>query len=464
MLPVVTVVDVGNRNFELVNRGFQGHGLCVLRFCKRFGIKFAWTWCISNRIGELHLSKTYFLKMNIDALKQGADALFILLGGVMVLAMHAGFAFLELGTVRKKNQVNALVKILVDFALSAVVYFTVGYALAYGSSFFVGAQQLAQRNGYDLVKFFFLLTFAAAIPAIVSGGIAERAKFWPQLIATALIVGLVYPVFEGIAWNERFGVQAWIKALTGEHFHDFAGSVVVHAMGGWIALAAVILLGARYNRYRKDGAISAHPPSSIPFLALGAWILVVGWFGFNVMSAQTLEKISGLVAVNSLMAMVGGTIAALLVGKNDPGFVHNGPLAGLVAVCAGSDLMHPFGALIVGAVAGALFVWMFTLTQNRWKIDDVLGVWPLHGLCGAWGGIAAGIFGSSALGGMGGVSLAAQVIGTVMGVAWALIGGLVVYGGLKYTLGLRLSEEEEFEGADLSIHHISATPDGEVSW
>ena len=400
----------------------------------------------------------------MEALKQGADALFILLGGIMVLAMHAGFAFLELGTVRRKNQVNALVKILVDFSVSTVVYFMVGYTVAYGTSFFVGAEVLAARNGYDLVKFFFLLTFAAAIPAIISGGIAERARFWPQLIATAVIVGFIYPFFEGIAWNQQFGIQAWIKALTGAEFHDFAGSVVVHAVGGWIALPAVILLGARSNRYRKDGAISAHPPSSIPFLALGAWILTVGWFGFNVMSAQTLDKISGLVAVNSLMAMVGGTLAALVVGKNDPGFVHNGPLAGLVAVCAGSDLMHPLGALVVGAAAGTVFVVMFTLTQNRWKIDDVLGVWPLHGLCGTLGGVAAGIFGSTALGGLGGVSLSAQLIGTAMGVVWAVLGGTVVYGLLKATMGLRLSQEEEYDGADLSIHNISASPDREANW
>ncbi len=400
----------------------------------------------------------------MEALKQGADALFILLGGIMVLAMHAGFAFLELGTVRRKNQVNALVKILVDFSVSTVVYFMVGYTVAYGTSFFVGAEVLAAKNGYDLVKFFFLLTFAAAIPAIISGGIAERARFWPQLIATAVIVGFIYPIFEGIAWNQQFGVQAWIKALTGAEFHDFAGSVVVHAVGGWIALPAVILLGARSNRYRKDGAISAHPPSSIPFLALGAWILTVGWFGFNVMSAQTLDKISGLVAVNSLMAMVGGTLAALVAGKNDPGFVHNGPLAGLVAVCAGSDLMHPLGALVVGAAAGTVFVVMFTLTQNRWKIDDVLGVWPLHGLCGTLGGVAAGIFGNTAFGGLGGVSLAAQLIGTAIGVVWAVVGGTVVYGLLKATMGLRLSQEEEYDGADLSIHNISASPDREANW
>ena len=396
----------------------------------------------------------------MDAVRQGADVLFILLGAIMVLAMHSGFAFLELGTVREKNQVNALVKILTDFAASTLAYFFVGYGIAYGVSFLVGAESLVQKNGFELVKFFFLLTFAAAVPAIISGGIAERARFPPQLLASFLIVGLIYPLFEGIAWNQLFGVQAWIKQLAGEEFHDFAGSVVVHAFGGWIALVAVLLLGARTGRYSRDGrSLAAHPPSSIPFLALGAWVLAVGWFGFNVMSAQTLDKISGLVAINSLMAMVGGTLAALLAGRNDPGFVHNGPLAGLVAVCAGSDVMHPVGALVVGAVAGCIFVYMFTMTQNRWRIDDVLGVWPLHGLCGAWGGIAAGVFGSKALGGLGGVSLLAQALGTGLGIAMALVGGLLVYGGLKLAIGLRMEAEDEFNGADLSIHRISATPD-----
>ncbi|MDD4880933.1 MAG: ammonium transporter, partial [Gallionellaceae bacterium] len=363
----------------------------------------------------------------MDAYKTGSDMIFVLLGAIMVLAMHAGFAFLEMGTVRRKNQVNALVKILTDFSISTIAYFFIGYGVAYGIHFFSGADVLAQKSGYDLVKFFFLLTFAAAIPAIISGGIAERARFNPQLAATFVLVGFVYPFFEGLAWNNNFGFQDWLNGLAGARFHDFAGSVVVHAMGGWIALSAVLLLGARRNRYRHDGMISAHPPSSIPFLSLGAWILTVGWFGFNVMSAQSVEAASGLVAVNSLMAMVGGTLAALVAGRNDPGFIHNGPLAGLVAVCAGSDLMHPIGALVTGAVAGGMFVWMFTTTQNKWKIDDVLGVWPLHGLCGAWGGIAAGIFGAKALGGLGGVSLLAQFLGTLTGIVIALAGGALVY-------------------------------------
>ena len=392
----------------------------------------------------------------MDNLVSQGDVLFVLLGAIMVLAMHAGFAFLEVGTVREKNQVNALAKIMADFSISTIAYFFIGYSLAYGIDFYAAANVLSEKSAYELVKFFFLLTFAAAIPAIVSGGIAERATFKPQLIASFILVGFLYPFFEGIIWNGNFGFQDFLNHTFGAPFNDFAGSVVVHAMGGWIALAAVLILGPRLGRYTKDGRLNAFPPSNIPFLALGSWILTVGWFGFNVMSAQSLEGVSGLVAVNSLMAMVGGTLASLVIGKNDPGFLYNGPLAGLVAVCAGSNLFHPLGALTVGLVAGALFVWSFSLTQNKWKIDDVLGVWPLHGICGAWGGIAAGIFGLELFGGLGGVTFMSQLVGTIAGVFIALAGGYIVYTVIHKMFNFRLTEEEEFNGADISIHKINS--------
>lgn len=397
----------------------------------------------------------------------GGDLFFLLAGAILVFAMHGGFAFLEAGTVRGKNQVNALVKILVDFAISTVAYFLVGYAIAYGIGFFTAAPALVAETpfgpqGLGLVKFFFLCTFAAAAPAIVSGGIAERMKFLPQCIATAIIVALAYPFFEGIVWGGRYGVQDWIATALGAPFHDFAGSVVVHAVGGWIALGAVLRLGPRLGRYPAEGGGNAFPPSSIPWLALGSWLLCVGWFGFNVMSAQSLAAVSGLVAMNSLMAMVGGILSALVVGKNDPGFVHNGALAGLVAVCAGSDVMHPAGSFVVGAVAGLIFVKGFEFCQNRLRIDDVLGVWPLHGLCGLWGGVAAGIFGLQALGGMGGVAFQAQLVGSLAGATYALVAGLAIYSAVDTVLGLRLSPEDERRGADLSIHKITANPESGI--
>lgn len=396
-------------------------------------------------------------------MKQSGDVLFLMLGAVMVFAMHAGFAFLEVGTVRKKSQVNAFVKILTDWSVSTVAYFLVGFPLAYGISFLRPAGELMQdAMGYNLVHYFFLLCFAACIPAIISGGIAERAKFWPQVVAGAIFAGLCYPLFESLIWGKNSSLlQGFFKALGGLEFHDYAGSVVVHSIGGWIALPAVLLLGARKGRY-SHGRSTPLPISNIPFLALGSWILAVGWFGFNVMSAGNLDKISGLVAVNSLMAMVGGVLAALVAGKNDPGFVHNGALAGLIAVCAGSDLMHPLGALVTGAIAAVLFVYGFHIEQEKLKIDDVLGVWPLHGVIGTWGGIAAGIFGQKWLGGMGGVSFVSQVGGSLAAVLFAVVCSGLVYGVLAKTVGIRLNEEDEFNGPDLAIHKIGAYPEDHI--
>lgn len=402
----------------------------------------------------------------VQQLQTGTDVLFLLMGAILVFAMHGGFAFLEVGTVRHKNQVNALVKIIVDFAISTVVYFSIGYSIAYGISFLQSAEAISggakgfDGQGLSLVKFFFLCTFAAAIPAIISGGIAERSRFWPQCLATALIVGLAYPVFEGVVWNKNYGIQASFAATFGAEFKDFAGSIVVHAFGGWAALAAILLIGPRLGRYGGNGAT---PPSSLPWLAMGSWLLCIGWFGFNVMSAQSVKAVSGLVALNSLMAMAGGILTALVVGRNDPGFIHNGALAGLVAVCAGSDIMHPLGALATGAVAGVIFVQMFQVSTVTMKIDDVLGVWALHGLCGLWGGIACGIFGAQAFGGLGGVTFAAQLAGSLGGAVAGFVAGYALYSAAGLAMGgLRLTDDEERQGADLSIHKIGANPESEV--
>jgi len=394
-----------------------------------------------------------------DELAQSSNTLFILIGAVMILAMHGGFAFLEVGSVRRKNQVNALNKIICEWGFSTIIYFLIGYPIARGVSFLVPVETLAGNHGFAYVKFFLLLGFAACVPAIISGGVAERSKFWTNSLAGGIFVGLVYPLVEGSLWgrfsNTLAGTTGWLAATFGAPFHDYAGSVVVHAVGGWLALPAIMLLGARLKRYETNSI----KVSSIPFLALGSWTLIVGWFGFNVMSAGSVEAISGLVAINSLMAMVGGTIAAMFISRNDAGFVHNGALAGLVAVCAGSDIYHPVSALVVGSIAGAIFVFLFETETAKWQIDDVLGVWPLHGACGAWGGIAAGIFGQKALGGVGGVSFFSQLIVTVAVILFCLAASTIVYGLMKITVGIRLNPHEELIGSDLAVHRIEAHPE-----
>ncbi len=403
------------------------------------------------------------MEVGIERLLQSLNIFYLLAGAVMILSMHAGFAFLEAGTVRKKNQVNALVKIIVDVSVATLAYYLIGYPIAHKVCFVKPASGLMADQGLELVRFFFLLMFAACISAIVSGGVAERMKFRPYITAGFFLAGVVYPIFEALIWGERWSpaFQGWVKHIFGAPIHDFAGSMVVHGLGGWIALPAILLLGPRMGRYVK-GKSRPIPISNIPYLALGSWILIIGWFGFNVMSSQKLEDISGLVAVNSLMATAGGIIGGVLFGKNDPGFIHNGALAGLVAICAGSDIVNPLGAFVIGLIAAFIFVKAFIYEQEVLKIDDVLGVVPLHGLNGLWGGVAAGIFGQKFLWGLGGVSFWAQLFGALLTLVYAVVAGFILYGALKKIMGLRLSEEEEFEGADISIHRITAYPEDRV--
>lgn len=395
------------------------------------------------------------------------DVLFLFIGAVMVFSMHAGFAFLELGTVRKKNQVNALQKIITDWGVSAVIYFFIGFPIARGVSFITGADNLYNQHGLQLITFFFYLTFAACIPAIISGGIAERAKFWPIVLANAVLVGAIYPLFESVIWwrygfdaaGNPIGLQKLFVTLFGSPFTDFAGSVVVHSFGGWLALPAIILLGPRLKRYTNG----APPISNIPFLVLGSWILCIGWFGFNVVSAAKFEGLSGLVAVNSLMAMVGGLLASVLISRNDAGFTHNGALAGLIAICAGSAVVHPLAAFVIGAIGGLIFYFMFTVETEKFKFDDVLGVWPLHGIVGSWGGIAAGIFGSIKMfGARENINFFTQTAGTLTAIIVALVAGFIIFGIIKLIFGIRLDPHDELIGSDRAIHHIEAYPEDSI--
>ncbi len=409
--------------------------------------------------------------IDLETFQTSSNMFFLIWGGVLVFSMHAGFAFLEAGLVRRKNVVNAFNKILMEWLVAAVGYFVLGYGIAHGIYFALMSVGAIEEAGlqYNLAHYFFMLTFATAAIAIISGGVAERVKLKAHLIAATFVTSLIYPFFEGLVWDSSaiFGNplgsdSGFLAGLFGSGFHDFAGSVVVHAIGGWLALPAVYILGPRIGRF-VNGEVKEFPIHSVPYVALGSWFLAVGWYGFNVASAGALDNLRlGLVAANSTLAMAGGGLVAALLSRHDPGFLHNGVLAGLVAVCAGSDIYHPLGAFVVGAVAGALFVWGFKFEIERLRLDDVLGVWALHGVCGAWGGIAAGIFGSSALGGAGGVSFLSQLAGTLIAVVYALVAATVLYKAIDITIGLRASEEEEQKGLDLAYHRTDAYPEEAV--
>ncbi len=406
-----------------------------------------------------------------EVFQTSSSMFFLIWGGVLVFSMHAGFAFLEAGLVRRKNVVNAFNKILMEWLVAGVGYFVLGYGIAHGIYFALMSVGAIEKAGlqYNLAHYFFMLTFATAAIAIISGGVAERINFRAHLVAAVFVTSLIYPFFEGLVWDSNSilgnllgGDSGLLARFFGAPFHDFAGSVVVHAIGGWLALPAIYILGPRIGRF-VNGEVKEFPIHSVPYVALGSWFLAIGWYGFNVASAGSLGPLNlGLVAANSTLAMAGGGIVAALLSRHDPGFLHNGVLAGLVAVCAGSDIYHPLGAFVVGAVAGAIFVWGFKFEIDVLRIDDVLGVWVLHGLAGAWGGIAAGIFGLPLFGGAGGVSFLSQLVGTLIGVVYALVAATVLYKAIDIAIGLRAREEDELRGLDIAYHRTDAYPEEAV--
>jgi Amt family ammonium transporter len=388
------------------------------------------------------------------------DILFELIAAGMLLVMYIGFAFREAGSVHTKNQANAFAKAAALLAIVGITYTVLGYYIAHGQSFRVVVSNSPEQVGGSVLRFLHFLTFAAAVPAIVAGALAERARFWPQIMAALVVVGLVYPFYEGIVWSGHLRVQQLLSSSFGAEFHDFSGSILVHAMGGWLALAAVMLLGPREGRFDKLGKPRAMMRSSLPYFVLGSWMLILVWLGLNITSTVSTPGLSGMVTMNSLMAITGGLLGALVVSKNNPWLVQSGGLAGLVAICAGSDVVHPIASVVIGVLAGIIFVVAFNYCRSHWKIDDVVGAWPLHGLCGAWGGLACGIFSSPQVGGQGGVAFMSQVVGTLGGIGVAIVSGFGIYGLLRRGVGIRLTKKEEHEGADSVVHRIE--PDGDL--
>ncbi|MBW9222066.1 ammonium transporter [Methanothermococcus sp. SCGC AD-155-C09] len=400
----------------------------------------------------------------VEALTQlttAGDVFFLVIMGVLVFLMQLGFAMLEGGQVRSKNVNNVMMKNVVDWLVGCVSWLLIGYVLCTSlnpSDFMawwgniVSATPFLENNGLELANWFFGLVFAATAATIVSGGVAERIKFNSYLLISIIITAFLYPLFVYLGpWGA--GIISW---------HDYAGSLIVHGLGGFLALGAIAALGPRIGRF-KDGVPVPILGHNIPMAVFGAFALAIGWYGFNVGSSLELGSISGLVCATTTLAMAGGGIGALITSKKDVLFTVNGLVAGLVAICAGTDIVSPIGGLIIGLIAGAQVPLVYKLLENL-KLDDVCGVVPVHGTAGVIGAILAGIFGMTALGGTGqDINLINQVIASIF---------CIVYGtGLGFILGkvigvatggLRVSEEEEKVGLDLAEHKLPAYPEEEM--
>lgn len=352
-----------------------------------------------------------------------SDVLLLLVGVTLVFAAQLGFALRELGANERGREPQAAAKLAALFAVSVLAYVLIGFRFAYGASALSVLGSMAPSPGRVLVA----LAFACAVPAVVAGAIAGRARLWPQLVVAVLAAGLLYPLLERIAWGGRAYVQQLMTSSFGYPFHDFGGAMLAHGLAGWLALAALMVLGPRAGRFDAHGEPQPLAPASPHVSTLGIWLLALAWIGLNVLGSTRLPAAAGLVTGNALLAMAGGLLAALATRMKDTGVAHHGALAAVIAVSAGADVISPPAAIVVGAVAGALPGVAWHLCERHWCVDDVVGAWPVHGLAGVWGALACGVFGQTALGGQGGVSILSQALGTLGVIGVAIVSGFAIF-------------------------------------
>jgi ammonium transporter, Amt family len=403
-------------------------------------------------------------------LQKNIDHVWMLLAGILVFWMQAGFAMLEIGFTRAKNSINCAMKGILDFCSASICYLLFGFTLMFGSSStggFVGSFSLssfaADSNIWSF--WFFQACFASAACTIASGAMAERTKFLGYMIYTAFFSGLVYPIFGHWVWGSFAanyepgfgGGQGWLQALG---FRDFAGSCVVHAMGGACALAGIVVVGPRLGRFAEDGSVVTMPGHNIPMAFLGAFILWMGWFGFNAGSTMTAGSEIGRIAVNTCIAgSAGGFFGLILIwvlrGVPDAASTINGLLAGAVSVTASCNIVTPFSAIIIGAIGGLLCS-IATVLMERWRLDDVVGAVPVHLFCGVWGTIAVGIFDEK---GFSLNALGMQIFGVLVIAGSAFVAALVVFKIIDASVGLRATDDEQEMGLDFAEHATNAYPD-----
>lgn len=403
----------------------------------------------------------------IEAVQNNLNIVWTCIAAFLVFFMQAGFAMLETGFTRAKNAVNILMKNLMDFSVGTLTFAFLGFGLMFGKSggwfgttHFMLSDMGEGVESWNWTFLMFQTVFAATAATIVSGAMAERTKFISYLVYSFFITLFIYPIFGSWAWGGLLDGGGWLES---KGFLDFAGSTVVHSVGGWLALAGAIVLGPRLGKYGPDGKAKAILGHNIPLAALGVFILWFGWFGFNSGSTMTGNGSIGYIAVTTNLSAAAGAIAAMLVSwvvlkKPDASMALNGALAGLVAITAPCDGVSPLAAAVIGAIGGALVVFSVIFIDRVLKIDDPVGAVSVHGVCGAWGTLSCGLFNmESGLfygGGLG--QLGVQLLGVGAGFIWAFGVGMVLFLGLKATIGLRVSEEEELKGLDIGEHGMEA--------